>query len=164
MKERKIRFNFVDVLILLLIAAVIFAVLYIFVLSKDKTDVTIQSETATIRYVVQAVSVDDRFDGMAKVGDPVEEAVIRRNIGTVVGVQSEPFEKVTFDYENSRETVAQVDGRITMNITVEATATVSDTAFVVNGCEIRVGQQYSLAMPDLYVAGYCIEMTADTRD
>lgn len=162
MKERKLRFNFIDVIIILLIAAVIFVLAYVFVLSDRKNDVTVDTQYTTIRYVVQITNVDEKFDGLVKVGDNVEEAIARKNIGKVVGVQSEPYQKVTFDYENGRETVATVDGFLTVNITIEATATESDSAFSVGGCDIRVGQLYSLAMPDLYCGGYCIELTADS--
>lgn len=162
MKERKIRFNLIDALIILVIAAVVFAVLYIFVLSDKKTDVSVAAETTTIQYVVQAVGVDERFDGLAKVGDPVQDAIERKNIGTVVGVQSEPYKKITFDYDNQRETVAEVEKKVTINVTIEATATETDTAFTVNGCEIRVGGKYSLSMPDVFLSGYCIDMSADS--
>lgn len=164
MKEKKIRFNFIDVLLILVIAAVVFALLYIFVLSENKNEVVASTEQTTIRYVIQATGVDEQFDGLAKVGDPAEESVVRKNIGTVIGVQSEPNKKVTFDYENGRETVSEVDGRVTVNLTIEATATESDTAFSVNGCDIRVGQQYSVALPDVFLSGYCIELTADTQN
>lgn len=162
MKERKIRFNFIDVVILLLIAAVVFAVLYVFVFSARNDSPAAQTQYTKIRYVIQAVGIDEKYDGLVKAGDSVEEAISRKAVGSVVGVQSEPYQKVTFDYENGKETVALVEGKITMNITIEATATESDSAFTAGGCEIRVGQQYSIAMPDLYCSGYCIELTADS--
>ena len=158
MKERKIRFNFIDVLIILLIAVIIFALLYIFVLGDKKIEVNNETQYTTIRYVVQVTSVDERFDGMISVGDLVQESVSRKQIGKVVGVQSQPYQKVTFDYENGKETSSTVEGMISLNITVEAEAVETDPAFSVNGCDIRVGQQYSLALPEMYVSGFCIEL------
>ena len=57
-----------------------------------------------------------------------------------------------------REKVAGAADRITIRITVEAQAVETDRAFTVDGCEIRVGEQYSLMLPDFYAVGYCIEL------
>ena len=161
MKERKLRFNFIDVLIILLIAAAVFALLYIFVLSDRSNEITTETQYTKIRYVIQAFEVDERFEGLVKPGDTVEEAVVRKNIGQVVGVQTEPYQKVTFDYEEGKETVADVEGQILVNVTIEADAAETDSAFSVNGCEIRVGQSYSISMPDVFLFGNCVEITAE---
>ena len=93
-----------------------------------------------------------------KKGQLVEDAVERKKIGTVSGIQAVPFEKITFDYVNGRETTSSVEGKVTLKITIEAQAVETDRAFTVDGCEIRVGQQYSLILPDLYGYGYCTEL------
>ena len=163
MKERKIRFNFIDVLIILLIAVIIFGALYVFVFRNRNTNLTEETSYTSIRYVVQVTNVDERFEDMINVGDHAEEAITRRTVGTVIGVQSEPYKKITFDYENAIETVSEVEGKLTMNVTIEANATETDSAFNVNGCAIRVGELYSIALPDMYISGYCIELTAESQ-
>ena len=159
MKERKLRINFIDVLILLVIAAVIFALLYVFVLSGNKNETTIDNHYATLRFVVQAVGVDEDFADNVQIGDKVEEAVARKQLGKVVGVQAEPFQKITFDYGTETETVSVAEGKVTMNVTIEVTAIETDSEFSVDGASIRVGQLYSLALPNIYLSGYCIELS-----
>jgi len=157
MTGRKVRFNAIDAIILLILAAAAGVLLYIFVFSKD-TAQTAEGSSRTIQYVVEVVNIDDHFADAAKIGQPVQDAVKRKHIGTVVGVQSYPFEKNTFSYDTGKTTVSAADGRITMKITIEATVTETDRAFSVDGCEIRVGEQYSLMLPGMYGVGFCTDI------
>ena len=158
MSKRKLRFNAIDALIILVIAAAVFALLYIFVFSGRGTQTAAEVNYTTIRYVVELQNIDEHLEDAVKKGQPVQDAVERKKIGTVSGVQAVPFEKVTFDYQNGTETSSAVEGMITLKITIEAQAVETDRAFTVDGCEIRVGQQYSLILPDLYGYGYCTEI------
>ncbi len=156
MEKRKLKINAVDVLLILLALAAAFVVLYIFVLS-DKDDV--EADKCKIQYVVEVVNVDSSFSGSVLKDQPVQDAVERKNIGTVVGVGEFPYKKVTFDYENAREVVTEVKDRITMRITIKADASSTDQAYTVDNAVIRVGKQYSLLLPSFYGVGYCIELT-----
>ncbi|MBR5312718.1 MAG: DUF4330 domain-containing protein [Clostridia bacterium] len=162
MSKRKLRFNGIDALIILVIAAAVFVLLYVFVFSGRGSQQTAAEVTyTTIHYVVELQNIDEHLEDAVKKDQRVEDAVERKKIGTVSGVQAVPFEKVTFDYQNGRETFSSVDGKITLKITIEAQAVETDRAFTVDGCEIRVGQQYSLILPDLYGYGYCTEIIAN---
>lgn len=158
MSKRKLRFNAIDALIILVIAAAVFVLLYVFVFSGRGTQTTAEVTTTTIRYVVELQNMDEHLQDTVKKGQLVEDAVERKKIGTVSGIQAVPFEKITFDYVNGRETTSSVEGKVTLKITIEAQAVETDRAFTVDGCEIRVGQQYSLILPDLYGYGYCTEI------
>ncbi len=158
MSKRKLRFNAIDALIILVIAAAVFVLLYVFVFSGRGTQAAAEVTTTTIHYVVELQNMDEHLQDAVKKGQLVEDAVERKKIGTVSGVQAVPFEKITFDYVNGRETTSSVDGKVTLKITIEAQAVETDRAFTVDGCEIRVGQQYSLILPDLYGYGYCTEL------
>ncbi|MBR3999096.1 MAG: DUF4330 domain-containing protein [Clostridia bacterium] len=157
MTGRKVRFNAIDAVILLILAAAVGVLLYIFVFSKDTAQAT-EGNTRTIQYVVEIANIDEHFADDAKAGQPVQEAVKRKRIGTVVGVQTYPYEKNTFSYDTGRTTVASAEGRITMKITIEANVTETDRAFTADGCEIRVGEQYSLMLPGMYGVGFCTDI------
>ncbi len=157
MTKRKLKFNAVDALIILLIAAVVFVLLYIFVLSENKDDSTAVNYK-TIQYVVEVSNIEERFAESVKEGQAVQDAVERKNIGTVVGVQPVEYRKSGFDYENNVEIVSSVENKITLKITIEAQAVDTERAFIVDGCEIRVGQRYSLMLPDMYAVGFCIDL------
>ncbi len=157
MTGRKVRFNAIDAIILLILAAAVGVLLYIFVFSAKDTQST-EGSVRTIQYVVEVQNIDDHFENAVEIGQPVQDAIKRKHIGTVVGVQTLPFEKVTFNYETGKSTVSAAEGVITLKITIEASVTETDRAFTVDGCEIRVGEQYSLMLPELYGAGYCTDI------
>jgi hypothetical protein len=154
MKKNKIRFNLIDLLIILVIAAAVFLLLYVFVFSGNKNQAEDVNYT-NIRYVFEIQKVDSRFEDLVEVGQPVQDAVERRSIGTVTGVQAVPYQKLVYDANTGAEVAADVENMITLKITVEATAIETDRAFSVDGCIIKVGKQYSLALPGMYCVGYC---------
>ena len=157
MSKRKIRFNIIDIIIILIILAAAVVLVNVFV-GNDK-DIAAENSYKKIQYVIEIQDVEERFDNAISKGDPVQDAIERKNIGTVIGVQSSPYEIITFDYNEGVETVTTVEGRVVLNVTIEATAIATDKAFTVDGCEIRVGQQYSVMFPDFYGIGYCIKLT-----
>lgn len=157
MNNRKLRFNAVDAILIIILAAVIFVLLYYFVFSENDNQ-TMDTGTKTIQYTVLIQDLDEYYDDYIKQGQAVTDAIERKSIGTVTGVQISPMYKKTFDYETGKETESLVEGRINAKITIEAQAHETDRAFTVDGCVIRVGEQYSLMLPDFYCVGYCIDL------
>ena len=155
MTKRRIRFNFIDLLLLLLAAAVVFVLLYVFVLSDRTAPQEGEKAKTPIQYVVEIQNVDERFAESIKKGQPVQDAIKRKSVGTVDGAEAVPFEKIVFDYDNGEEVLAAAEGRITLVVTINVDADETDSAFSADGIEIRVGEQYSLMFPDLYGVGYC---------
>ena len=94
-KNRKLRFNAIDVLILLLIAAVIYVVLNVFVLNSDGSQNS-SVNYKTIQEGVEVGNLDERFAQSVMAGQSVQDAIEKKVIGTVVGVQSEPYKKNNF--------------------------------------------------------------------
>jgi len=111
-----------------------------------------------IQYVVEVNNLDEQYEEMITKGQSVQDAVERRSIGVVSGVQTVPYEKITFDKNNGEEKVSSVEGKISMKITIDAQAVETDRDFSVDGCVIKVGKQYSLMLPEMYAVGYCIEI------
>ena len=163
MNKRKIRFNFIDLLILLAAAAAVFVLLYVFVLS-DRAQSADSEERTTVQYVVEILNVDERFSEVIRKGQKVEDAIRRKTVGTVVGMEAKPFEKITFDYQSGEEVLSEAEGRITLYVTVETSVVETDSAFLADGVEIRVGEQYSLIFPDFYGVGYCTSLKTVGED
>lgn len=158
MNNKKIRFNATDFILVLLLAVVAAVVLYIFVLSDRGTN-SLDTTTHPIEYVIEVQKVEEQYLSLIKEGQPVEDAVWRKQIGSVIGVEATPYEKVLFDYKSNNETTASRDGYVNLKVTIAADAVETDRAFLVNGDTIRVGVQYSIRMPDFYGTGYCIKLS-----
>ena len=157
MNKRKLRFNALDALLILILAAVIGVVLYVFVLNKDDGQ-SAQSNSKPIEYTIYVKELEEYCSDLVKAGQPVTDAIRKQSIGTVVGVEESPMMETTFNYEDGVEVDARVEGMICLKITVAANATDTGRAFIVDGCTIRVGEQYSIMLPELYCTGYCIDI------
>ena len=158
MYKRKIRFNGVDLFILLFIAAAIFLLLYVFVFDNDNpmTDGASEEE---IEYVILVQNVDESLAYQVKIGQTLKESVKKQEIGEVIGVQSKPYVVSSFDYESGKEVSTTVEGKINLEITVKAKVNETDRAFTINGCEIRVGESYGIMFPNFFGTGRVIVIT-----
>ena len=158
MNKRKLRFNGVDVLLILLALAAAFVLFKVFILNDRGGDIQAGTDTVKIQYVVQLQNLDARSQESVRRGQAVEDAITRKPIGTVAGVEVHDYEKVVFDYDTGREVVSRTEGKITMLVTIEADVIETDRAFLANGCDIRVGKQFSLMLPEIYGVGFCIRL------
>lgn len=159
MAKRKLRFNFIDLLLLLLAAAAVFILFVVFAPGVMKSDGN--KETVNIQYVVEIQNVDEAFENLIEGGQPVEDAITRKKIGIVEGPEWEDYRMVTFDYDKQEEVLSNVNGRKTVKVTIRAEAVKDVDAYKVNDVVIRVGKQYSLIFPTMYGVGYCTSLTED---
>ena len=159
MTKKKIRFNAVDVVIILVILGLIAGALYLFVWRNRGTGASSAQETCRIEYVVEIKKVEEQYANAVTVGQPVEDAVWRNAVGTVVGVEVTDYAETLFDDETKTEKTAYLDGYVNLKITVEADAAETDAHFTVNGTVVCVGKLYSLRFPSFYGNGYCIMLT-----
>lgn len=157
MEKRKLRVNVMDVLILILIAAAVAVVLYIFVWSGKSGGV--ETDTVTLRYVVEIVDMPETFESFLHKGDRVEDAVARGYLGNVVNLRFTEMRRPEYDSVTGKEVYPAVDGKIRTLLTIEADVTKTDRSYSVGGQDIYVGAKLSLMMPEVSTYGYCIELT-----
>ncbi|MBQ7557697.1 MAG: DUF4330 family protein [Lachnospiraceae bacterium] len=157
MKKRKLRFNIIDLLIILLIVAAV-VVAAKFLIDRSNSAAGPENKTV-ITYVVEFINIEERFSNSVQAGDSVQYEVKKVDFGTVVGVQSSPYQQITFNYDEKVETVSTIEDKITLSVTIEAEVEESDRGFSRNGSDIRVGQPYSLNFPNFAGTGYCVKVT-----
>ncbi len=160
MTKRKLRFNPVDALILAVIAAAVVLVVFLFGGGSDAEAVAeAQNTTAAIEYVIEIKEVDSSIRRSLAAGQPVEDAVTRRQIGELKAFSETPMEMAGFHFADDEEIYSEMDGMINVLLTVKAQAEESDAAFTVDGYEIRVGKQISVILPEFQGYGYCVSLT-----
>ena len=92
MRKVKMKFNIMDVLILLGILAVAAVLLYVFVLSEDTPVDSLSGSAATkVTYVVEITGVDDMYADKISVGETLIDSSKKVNIGTITAVESQPY-------------------------------------------------------------------------
>ena len=157
MGKRKVRVNGMDLVILAVILAAVALLLYVFVWSDESTDAS-QTQYTDITYVVEIKEIDERYAGMVKVGQQIEDAVKHGALGTVAGVEVQTTLVPKYDETTGKEVYSPVPGKINLYITVTAEAAISSLGYSVSGEMIRVGKHISMQCPELLCHGYCIKL------
>ncbi len=158
MTKRKIRFNFVDLLILLILAAAVALVAFVFVGGFGKGAAS-ETQTATIEYVVEIKDLDSSLQDTLAVGQLVEDAVERKILGELKAISKSEAKEINFNFTTGEEEYTAVEGKINLTLTIRAQAEETDVSFTVNDYEIRVGTHISMILPGFQCNGYCIGMT-----
>ena len=145
--KKKIRFNVVDVLIIVLVLAAVAVVGY--VLLTERNDVAPQSENVKINYVLMVSEAQSAFADNVKVGDEVYEQESGKYIGKVVQVSSTVAKKVGTDRKTGEQVISELANRRDIFVTVEADAERSDNLYIVSGINIIAGGVLSFMTPGL---------------
>lgn len=153
MKKTKKRPNLFDIVILLVLLGIMAVVWFLVHGSGEGT------ETVTRTYTIE---LDDLEPGMEKgvsVGDPVTDNVKNYAMGTVVEMSTEPCIALTTDQESGTLRSAQVPGKITLYLTVEAeTQETEKNITTVSGYDLKVGTSVSCTVGQLTAPGYIIQV------
>ena len=161
MRKRKMKFNIMDVLILLAVTAVAAVLLYVFVLSENTpVDSLGGAPTTKITYVVELTGIDDALSDNISVGETLIDAAKKMNIGTIVAVETQPYVYLGKNLTDGTMELTTVDNKSTVYVTVEADATLTGISYSISGYDIYVGEKVYLSLPDFTGTGYCISLKA----
>lgn len=158
MRKIKVRFNLMDLLILVLILAAAAVLLYVFVLS-DKTSVDGLSGTEKkITYVVEITGMSDEFADKIAVGQTPIESSKKKSLGTVTALESQPYTYMGTNMRDGTLVLNNVDDYVNVYVTLEATAEPDGFAYAIEGYDIYVGRLVYLSFRDYVCSGYCIAL------
>ena len=163
-KNSKQKFNIIDFIVLVLIAAVVVGSIYA-VVSWSNIKSLWTTKTVNIEYIVEFRGVDATFRDKINDGDVVIDAVSKNQLGIVNSVASIDNYKV-LDYK----TVSEENNNVTYtgelfsypdkyNITVYITTSAEyeeGVGYTVNGRRIAVGEKIEMRFPEFSGEGYCI--------
>ena len=167
-KKKRVYFNFIDLVLILLIVALIGALVYIFSPVSWIRDL-MQDHEKTIQYTVELQNVDEAYLNLIKENDIVGNAVTKDNIGTVTAVDysNKYTEYVLVESKADSEDDAKYSGKLVeyddkynVIITITVTADYDEgEGYSVNSTRIAVGEKLSLNFPDFVGTGYCIGLS-----
>ena len=167
MEKKKLRFNAVDVFIVLIVLAVIAVALYVLLSEKDA--VVPESETRTIRYTLIVSEMDEIFVNNVKEGDTIYDADSFRELGKVVEVSSKDSMRLGTDLrtganKTDKEVLSTLEKKKDLLITVEADATFTKDQYFVSDVNIAVGAGVRFAVPQLTMPAVVMGVTYDGRN
>ena len=158
MEQKKHRFNIIDAVVILLIAAAVAGTVWYFTkggAGERSAKITFVMQTSESSVDEMIPEESERFSGGVKVGDAVFDADTGARIGTVTDCDSRPAQFTAVSSEGV-EVKTPVDGYRTLTVTCEADAVEKDGSFRVNGVVISSEKVYTLMFPDLYCKAQCI--------
>ena len=155
--EKSGRFNFVDLLLVLLILVIAGALLIMFdpfsLSSKDTT------QEVTLRYTVEIKDVSNEMKNNVKSGEKVLNSTTDYDMGTVVAV--EPQSSFEWEYNEGDDYMSKKykTDKSDMIITIDVKAVYEEEmGYMIDGKHIAVGALLSLRFPNFTGSGYCISI------
>ena len=160
--EKKVRFNFIDFLLIVIVLAIIASLVYVFLLSSLVKNIT-ADETVEIQYTLELMGIDEKYLENIKEGDVVLDSVSNSNIGTVEAIDYSPqHADLVYDEENKVGILSPIAGRHDVVVTISATARYeAEDGYSVNGTRIAVGEKISARFPNYVCECYCISVPLD---
>lgn len=156
-KLKKRRWNGMDLFFVLMAALVIVAV--VFVLGNmDKGNKEQSAERINIEYTVEFRQVNNIALGKIREGDTVRDPDNKRNIGTVISVQSAPYSKIAYNSTDGSVYMAENPDFSDLLITIRAEATHSHMGYYVNDARFLVGKPTNIWSQGFAGSGYCISI------
>lgn len=159
MRKTKIKFNLMDALILLVIAGVILALLYIFVWSEQRSADNLTANGSTrISYVVEITGLHKDYTDLINVGDKPIDSSIKTARGTVTALETRDYFYTGTNLHDATMVLSPVEDYVTLYVTIEADALLDNYTYTVNGGEVYVGKLVYLSFDDIVCSGYCIAL------
>ncbi len=160
-KKKPYRFNFIDVLLILLALAIIFVAINVIApmpfIKKLQAD-----QKLTIQYTVEISGVHEAYLNKIKENDAVVDSVSKNSLGTVLAVDYNNYHsELTYDEESKEGKLVEYTDRYDVTVTIVASGVYNEgEGYGVNATRIAVGEKMYLRFPDFVGVGYCIGFSA----
>ncbi|MBE7026255.1 MAG: DUF4330 domain-containing protein [Ruminococcaceae bacterium] len=153
MNNQKKKFNFFDILVYILIAAILVGVAYFLVSSpKEQT-----SSNTTLDFVVEVQAGTPDVLSLVNEGDAV--TLSGKTEVTIKNVASQPAQRLTLDQNSGKYKNTLVPEKFDIYVTVSGAATQTDKDISVGNTPVKVGMTTSLEGKGYSLNGTVIDMT-----
>ena len=153
-KEKKIHFNFIDILIVLCFVVLIAGFAF-YATGNWQTNVDTQATQSThvVQYTLTADNLPPEVANAIKVGDTVKDSAKETVKGTIVKVVSkEKYVKEIFNANDGTYVLSEHPENYTVVMVIESSYVLSDNTAMIDDSEIKVGKKIHYKTP-----GYAFE-------
>ena len=155
--ERKISFNFFDIIIIAVV--ILLAAGFIFIKVRGGGEGGEIPQMQTVQYKIEITNVAEGTEALIQPGDKIVDKVKKQDMGTVVSSRFYPQQKSAVNLETGDLLFTDVPGAYAAEITLEAECSESASAFVTGGgYEVKVGTQVSILAPGYGGSGYVVDI------
>ncbi len=163
MENKKIKFNGMDLFIIIVAVAVVAAGAY-FLCARGGSTAVVTQENVLVRTTVELDMQNKEFAELVKVG---EKAVIgeKEKMMTVVeSVEIVPATDKGYDIIEGRVLRAEVPDKYDVKITLVGDGTENDRDIMINGNSLKVGQKVVVSSRDFAGEGYIIGLETEAKN
>ena len=162
---KKVKFNVVDVIIILAVVAVaavgIFYMKGLFGGSSDSS----ASREVTATYQVEFTGKEKNLTELPQVGDSVTVGVKEKAAAKVTDVQVNPARRVTYDLRgNGTAQWAEIPNQYDILLTLESEATESKNSISASGVDLRVGEEAVVRGKGYSAEGYILSLDTTEQE
>ena len=162
MEKKKIKFNGMDLFIILVIVAVALAGSYL--LFGREGGSVVSSQNVLVRTVVELDVEDKEFADLIKVGDTVAIGEKDKMMTTVESVDAIPAAANGYDIVSGRVIMAEIPDKYDVQITLIGDGTETDKDVQISGTAIRVGQKVVVSSKNFAGEGYVVGLETEEKN
>ena len=161
-KKRRVGFNFVDVLLIIFVLAIVLVAINI-ISPMSVLDRFFKNDEKTISYTVEFLGVDEDYVNKILENDTVVDSVSKHTLGKVAAVDNNAqYTTLEYNETDGSAVLAAHEGKYNVIITVTASGEYKEgEGYSVNDRRIAVGEKMSLRFPNFAAEGYCIALSVD---
>ena len=159
-KKKPYRFNFIDVLLILLAIAMVFVAINVIApmpfVKKFQSD-----KKLTIQYTVELIGVEEAYLNKIKENDKVVDSISKNTLGTVLTVDYNNYHsEFVYDESTGEGKLVEYTDRYDVIVTIVAQGVYNKgEGYSVNTRRIAVGEKMYLRFPNYVGEGYCISFS-----
>lgn len=158
LRNKKGKFNIVDVLVIITVCCFIFSTFAVF----DPFDwfSGFERRDVTISYVVELKGLDEDMVANIKVGDNVLNSATEESIGRIFDVDlSSSYEWKALEGQSEMVKVL-LSGKWDVRLKIDIPCVFEEgVGYIVNGQQVAVGTLVNIKLPSFVGSGYCISIT-----
>lgn len=155
-EKKKLHFNIIDVLLIVIVLAV--ATTLFFFLRDHRVVADATGERVEIVYKIEVSAMREEFRNLVLIGDEVIDAETLDELGEVLNVTYADGTYLGTDAATGRPVVSNYPGRLTMTLTVAATAYRTDTGYRLGDRELILNGDLPFRTPDFTGTATCLEI------
>ena len=154
-KNKRYRFNIIDVLLLMVILLSVSAMLFLFFYDGGNENKNVDKTPVELIYTVEQSELTDILRGKINIGDAVFDSKTLNNIGQVIDVEYTDSVYTGFDPETNAPFEAIYPGKIDMRVKISVKAYVDERGvYYLDDIVFSSGKNMDLRFP--YYTGKCV--------
>lgn len=159
-QNRKHRFNVFDFILIILVVIVITVTTVKFIRSNPNT---ISGGDKTAVCVITTEALPEALKEQIKEGDIIYDTASSQLLGKITSVQSDVYKLYGVNELNGSSIATDVEGKITLTLTVETSVWLEDGTYNVDGYRLSVGKEMSVRTSSVAVKGECTALTVTDK-